>query len=279
MDSNMESHITEFRNYLKTSLEPFKSAPQLWDHLDMIPAMKKNKDAIKQWEEKTKPVDWAALDSWIEKAINCFRDEICSLKSVLLYLGYSEAEIDMGNLVKVGEMVKTAPKIKRFMPRLFGPNWAVSIGKLKNTINTPNTNGNSLDSLRKAASSRGIIIMEHWGTLRMLQEEGALVRFRELWRQKETMERSTWLQEQFPLLPSRPHAVLRTWAESSELERTKLPPSLFLMSLLDLESLRRYGPSGLPRCSSKPTPASISLDRWCFRDFGTIRGCLDVAWP
>jgi hypothetical protein len=85
MDSNIESHITGLRDYLKDILETIKgsSLRGLWDQpqsiLNLNPALMKVKKEIKVWEDKTEPVDWTALDPWIEKAVDCFRDELCRM--------------------------------------------------------------------------------------------------------------------------------------------------------------------------------------------------------
>jgi hypothetical protein len=250
MDPRIEAQATNFRIQLRDILIPIReslghAAKMAWDQ-NLLRSIAADKDMIRIWEKKTRPLDWEHLESWIEDAVQSFRSLYQARNNALIALGMGESDLCIDSTKSITfelEKIKSAPLVQA-LRRSYGPKWLSRLGSLdplsydgvyhaafSSDDNYPKLN------FHRPAQQRAEHILSKWRKLREMKADRMLDRVQERWEGLGTVQRSEWLEQKHPQLPRFPHGEIYKWAKSSDIERTSLDKRLFMMPLINIEDL------------------------------------------
>ena len=140
------------------------------------------REDVKQWEEKTVPVDWDRLPEWIDGAVESFRSQYKEIINLLTILGMetSDTYIDIDNPDAIHERDKRKPTCTRFTGYIrsklgfSGQTRTLSYDSLFDSHNsTPKVES------RKPVLDRADAVIRHRKMLQAIKEGGKLSCFRE----------------------------------------------------------------------------------------------------
>ncbi|KAH5617603.1 hypothetical protein HBI23_252780 [Parastagonospora nodorum] len=245
MNPPIESRILKLRRFLTDDLNLIegsfgKKSKEAWDNtlLMQLPIFADVKKRMGGWEEKTSPVDWDDLPTWIDRAVESFREQYTETVRLFEAMGLTASDI---NLDDEAEMVKqkiASSPCGQALRRWLGPNWSScpemnGIQSLGTSRMPVGPDGVALGAITK----RKMDITALWEALKAARECGKLKSIRGAWDRLTTNERRKHLRQNFSQLHESAQADIYACIRSPTSQHSNIDKNCFLTPLLNVEDL------------------------------------------